>query len=267
MMSMQIDGIPALVTGASSGIGRATAVALGSRGARVALLARRRAELEQTAADVQRAGGHAAAFPVDVAETSALHEAVAAAVDWAGGLRLAVVNAGVGLHGAADAVDSDQVRRVALVNLAGSIETVRASLPHLRRAAPSVVVGVGSLMGLIPIRGGGTYGATKAGFLFYLRSLRLELAGSGVGVGWVCPPAVTTEMFADLIAARKLPRLSRWLVPPISPERVATAVVAVARRGGGRRVIPLAAAFFAAFARILPRTAERALLLTGAGDL
>lgn len=267
MEPMRIDGISSLVTGASSGIGRATAIALGRRRGRVALLARRAAELEGVAAEVERVGGVGRAFPVDIADTAALHTAVGHAAEWAGTLRLAVVNAGTGLHGGATSVSSDEVQRVADVNLVGSIETVRAALPHLRRGTPATLVGVGSLMGLVPIRGGGTYGSTKAGFLFYLQALRLELAGSGVGVGWVCPPAVTTEMFAALIAAKKLPRLSRWLVPPIAPERVAASVLAVARRGGGRRVIPFTAAFFAAFARVLPRTAERVLLLTGAGDL
>lgn len=266
MLGMRLDGIGSLVTGASSGIGRATAVALGHRGGRVALLARRGAELERVAGEVEAAGGAAAAFPVDVADPAGLEVAVARAAAWADGLRLVVVNAGSGLHGAAETATGEQIRRVVAVNLLGSIETVRAALPHLRRAAPATLVGVGSLMGLIPIRGGGTYGATKAGFLFYLQALRLELAGSGVGVGWVCPASVRTEMFADVIASGKLPRLARWLVPPITPERVAAAVLDVARRGGGRRVIPATAAFFAAFARTLPRTAERVLLLTGAGD-
>jgi short-subunit dehydrogenase len=266
MTAMHVQDVGCLVTGASSGIGRAVAVELGRRGCRVALIARREHELEATRGAVEAAGGSARAFPADVTDPAGLAMSVGEADAWAGGLRLMVANAGVGVHGATTAVSDNDVRAAAAVNLVGTMSTIRAALPYLAAAKPSVLVALASLMGLIPVRGGGTYGATKAGTIFYLRCLRLELAGSGVGVGWVCPGAVDTAMFADLIAAGKLPRLARRLVPVLPPERVARGVVAVAERGGGQKVLPAPAAFFAAFARHFPRLTERVLLLSGAGE-
>jgi 3-oxoacyl-[acyl-carrier protein] reductase len=263
---MRVREIGCLVTGGSSGIGRAVALELGRRGCRVALLARGVAALESTSEEVRSAGGSAAPFPADVVDAEGLAATVERAASWAGGLRLAVVNAGVGLHGALDEVDLEAVRRTVTVNLTGALATVQAAIPHLLRSRPAALVGVSSLSGLIPYRGGGTYGATKAGLIAALRCLRVELAGRGVAVGWVCPGPVDTAMIVEGVPAERLPRLARWLVPIVTPVRVARAVVRSAQRGGGQKVLPLTAAFFASFARHLPRLAERVELLTGAGE-
>ncbi|MFH1177554.1 MAG: SDR family oxidoreductase [Acidobacteriota bacterium] len=264
---MKISAIGCVVTGASEGIGRAVAQELGRRGCRVALVARRVEALEAVRAEVEGCGGRARAFPADVTDDEALGRAVDEAADWCDGLRLAVVNAGIGVHGAAEALSREALRRVLDVNLIGAQNTIRAVLPHLRQRAPSALVAVASLAGLIPYRGGGAYGASKAALIFYLRCLRLELAGLGVSVGWLCPGPVATRMIVDGVPSGKLPRLSRALVPVLSVERVAREVVVHAGGRGGGRVIPATAAFFATFSRLFPRLSEWTEVATGAGEV
>ena len=264
-MKLVVDSIGCLVTGASSGIGRAVAVELGRRRCRVALVARRGDELAATARAVEAAGGRAAPFIADVRDTAALRAAVDAGVAWSGGLRLAVVNAGVGVHGALESLSPAELREAVEVNLLGMLGTAQAALPHLRATTPSSLVVVASLSAIIPYRGGAGYATGKAGLVAALRCLRLELAGSGVAVGWLCPGHVDTRIIADRIPFAKLPRLARLLVPVLSAEGVARAAVRLAPRGG-ERIMPWQALPFAAFARWMPRLAERALLWSGAGE-
>lgn len=262
---MRLEGVPALVTGASRGIGEAVAVRLASRGCRVALLARDQRELVRVVGRCRAAGGEAAAFVADVTDPPALASAVAQAAGLGGGLRIAVVNAGVGVH-CSGLKGAEAARRTMEVNVLGSIATIEAVGPHLLAGGEGALVVVSSLSALIPYRGGGPYGASKAALVAYLRCLRLELADSGVRVGWVCPGAVRTGLIVDGVPHAKLPLLARRLVPILSPERVAQAVVRLAERGEGQRVLPYQAAIFAAFARLAPRLAERVELLTGAGE-
>lgn len=266
MQGMQIESFPCLVTGASAGIGREVALALGRRRCDVALVARRRDRLEEVAEEVARLGGRAVVVDADVSDAKAVEGAVAAAAARLGALRLVVVNAGVGVHGAAAALPASEVKRVFEVNALGAIATIRAALPPLAASAPSALVAVSSLAGLIPYRGGGAYGSTKAALVQYLRCLRLEVASSRVSVGWLCPGPVATALIEDGIPPRKLPRLSRLLVPILPADRVARAVVRLAEGGGGQKVVPWTAAAFAAMARLLPRLSEAVELLSGAGE-
>ncbi len=262
---MRLRGLPALVTGASRGIGEAVATALAARGCRVALIGRDRGALSAVVARCRAAGGEAREFAADVTDHGMLATAIQAAAKWGGGLRVAVINAGVGVHH--PAVGGEQAARMACeVNFLGAVATATAAVPHLLAAGESALVAVSSLSALIPYRGGGPYGASKAALVNYLRCLRLEVAGAGLGVGWVCPGPVRTGMIVDAVPHSKLPRLARALVPVLAPERVARAVLTLAERGGGQKVLPAQAAWFAAFARFAPRLAERVELLTGAGE-
>ncbi len=254
-----------VVTGASQGIGEAIATTLAARGCRVALIGRNEKALATVAARCRAAGGEAREWVADVTDHTALARAINAAADWGGGLRIAVINAGVGVH--RPAVGGEEAARMACeVNFLGAVATATAAVPHLLAGGDSALVAVSSLSALIPYRGGGPYGASKAALVAYLRCLRLELAGSGVRVGWVCPGPVRTAMIVDGVPHHKLPRLARAMVPVLAPERVAHAVVGLAERGGGQKVLPTRAALFAGFARMAPRLAERVELLTGAGE-
>lgn len=261
---MRLHGAPALVTGASRGIGEAVAVALAARGCRVGLIARDRGALAAVEQRCRAAGGDARQFEADVTDCDTLTSAIDAVAEWGGGLRIAVLNAGVGVHRPAVG-GNEAARRAFEVNFLGSVAAATAAASHLLAGGDGALVAVSSLSALIPYRGGGPYGASKAALVAYLRCLRLELDGSGVRVGWVCPGPVRTAMIVDGVPHRKLPRLARVLVPVLAPERVARSVVALAERGGGQKVAPAQAALFAAFARLAPRLAERVELLTGAG--
>ena len=262
---MRVRDVPAVVTGASRGIGEAIAVAMAARGCRVGLLGRDERALAAVAARCRTAGGEAREFPADVTHHAALRAAIDAAAAWGGGLRVAVVNAGVGVH--RPAVGGEDAARLACeVNFLAAVATMTAAVPHLLAGGEGALVAVASLSALIPYRGGGPYGASKAALVNYLRCLRLELAGSGVRVGWVCPGPVATTMIVDGVPHAKLPRLARIVVPVLAPERVARSVVALAERGGGQKVLPVRAAVFATFARLAPRLAERLELLSGAGE-
>lgn len=130
-MSGRLDGTTVIVTGASSGIGEATARALAAEGATVALLARRRERLEALATELPKASVH----PVDVTDDDALHAAVAAVVEQHGGLDVLVNNAGFGSWGPAAESDVADWRTMIDVNLTGVLSTTHAALPHLATAA------------------------------------------------------------------------------------------------------------------------------------
>lgn len=264
---MRVRSIGCLVTGASRGIGRATALELARRGCRVALIARDRAALDQVARDVDEAGGSGRAFPADVADGDAVARAVDEAASWCGGLRLGVVNAGIGVYRSVQATTDAEARRVMEVNYLGAWATVRAAVPHLLQAPRAALVAVSSLFAAIPVRGGAPYGASKGALELFLACLRLEIAGTGVSVGWVNAGAVDTDMIATAVPIDKLPRLARLLVPTMTPERVARAIVRCAESGRRRKVIPATAAFFVAFERYFPRLAERVKLITGPGEV
>lgn len=263
---MRLRELGVLVTGASRGIGRALALELAQRRCRLALVSRSRSDLERVAEEVRGVGGVCAVFPADVSDPEALEQVARQAAAWLGRWQVVIANAGVGFHGESWSAPPADVARAVSVNLVGVVNTLRAAEPYLRQATPAAVGVVSSLSALIPYRGGGVYAATKAAVNAYLACLRLELAGSGVTVGWVCPGPVATGMIVDGVPHHKLPPLARVAVPVLPPEKVARSLIRVLERGGGWRVIPWQAALFANFYRHLPRLAERVLRFVGAGS-
>lgn len=195
-MSGRLDGTTVIVTGASSGIGEATARALSAEGATVALLARRRERLEELADSLPGASVH----PVDVTDDDALHAAVGAVVEQHGGLDVLVNNAGVGSWGPAAEADVADWRRMIDVNLMGVLSATHAALPHLATAAGGPrgvadVVTISSAAGRrVPSPHSNVYAATKHGVGAFCEALRQEYAERHVRVGLVEPGLVTSEM-------------------------------------------------------------------------
>lgn len=188
---MEIDGSTrALVTGASKGIGRALAEALAARGAAVGLAARSEAELAELAA---RLGPRAIALPCDVADPAAVEAAVARFAAEAGGLDLAIANAGVAHYGRFEAQDPELHERMTRVNWLGTINTARAALPHLRAGGGHLAI-VSSGAGLRAFPEAAVYGATKAAQRAFAEALRHELAGSGVSVTTVFPGEIVSSL-------------------------------------------------------------------------
>lgn len=185
----------ALVTGASSGIGRALAQRLAASGARVGLAARSVAELEAFARELPTpAGGPHVVLPCDVAERAQVEAAVARFVAEAGGLELVVANAGIAHYGPFRDLAPELVERMTQVNWLGTVWTVRAALQPLLAAGRGHVVIVSSGAGQRAFPDAAVYGATKAAQRAFGEALRHELAGSGVSLTVAYPGEIATHL-------------------------------------------------------------------------
>jgi len=199
-MAERLDGTVALVTGASSGIGAATARALADQGAAVALVARRKDRLEELAAAITGGGGRALVIEADVTEEPQARAAVERAVAELGRLDTVVNNAGVMLLGAAETAPLEEWDRMVHLNVLGLLYTAHAALPHLLQAAESSprrvadMVNVSSVAGRVPRPGSGVYNLTKFGVGAFSESLRQEVTKRHVRVSLVEPGAVDTEL-------------------------------------------------------------------------
>ena len=241
----------ALVTGASSGIGAATARRLGRRpGTRLVLVARRRERLEALAAELGGATVVAADL-LDAASPGRVAEQVEAEH---GRLDLLVNNAGVRVTGRFADTGWAAVERALATNFGAVVRLTEALLPLLRRSAPSAVVNVASVSGRVARPGTGPYSASKFALVGWTEALQLEEAGHGVHVGLVLPGFVATEGFSqrDLLARP----LTRWMVS--SEDRVARAIVEVAA-GRAERYAPRPYALVPLARQLLPGLYRRAV--------
>ncbi|OKJ95261.1 oxidoreductase [Streptomyces sp. CB03234] len=224
-------GTAALVTGASSGIGEAVALALAERGAHVTLVARRADRLRQVAEKITGNGGEAHAVQADLGEEPGAHAAVEAAVGAAGRLDIVVNNAGVLLLGPVEDAPTDEWWRMVRLDLMGVALVTRAALPHLLRAARSAprqvadVVNVSSVGGRIATPGTAVYNAAKAGVNAFSESLRQEVTRRYVRVSVIEPGFVATEL-----PLQSRPEVLAALAdgfdpgPPLAPADVADAI-------------------------------------------
>ncbi len=187
----------AVVTGASSGIGREAARSLASEGADVALVARREERLEALADELSTDHGVGAMpVPTDVSEETAVEEMVDRTVDRFGGLDVLVNNAGVGNPGRIDEVSTAEYRRLMGVNVDGMFYATRAALPHLRDADGNLIF-VGSFAGQYPRPGSSLYAASKWWTRGFAHSLAGTVGDDGVAVTVVNPTEVRTEIGPD----------------------------------------------------------------------
>lgn len=224
-----LAGNSAIITGASAGIGRATAYALAAEGADVAIAARRQDRLNEIASDIQREHDvEALAIPTDVTADSQVDHLIEQTVDAFGGLDVAVSNAATGV--AADSVEdisTDEYRRVMRVNTDGMFFTARASLPHLR-ASSGVLIFTGSFAGIYSRPHAPLYAATK----FWTRGFALSLSGivgeDDVAVSVVNPTEVRTEWGRESADSTHEERFAPNEVT--EPEEVADAIVFAARQ-------------------------------------
>ncbi|MBV9213856.1 MAG: SDR family NAD(P)-dependent oxidoreductase [Actinobacteria bacterium] len=193
-MSGSLDGRRIAITGASSGIGEATALAMASEGASVALGARRGDRLEELRERIESDGGRAVALRADVANEASAHEFVTGAAEALGGLDGLVNNAGVMLLGPIEGADTEHWRRMVEVNVLGLLYSTQAALPLLREGGGGDVVNVSSVAGRVANAGSAVYNATKWGVVALSEALRKELTGSGIRITCVEPGFVETEL-------------------------------------------------------------------------
>ena len=199
-MPSELTDTVALVTGASSGIGHATARRLAEHGAAVALVARRADRLEALAEEVRGAGGTALVVEADVTDRAAAEDAVRRTVDELGRLDVLVNNAGVMLLGPIVDAPVEEWERMVALNVLGLTYCTHAALPHLLAAAEDSgrgcadVVNVSSVAGRVARAGTGVYNATKHAVGAFSESLRQEVTQRHVRVSLVEPGAVDTEL-------------------------------------------------------------------------
>lgn len=182
------------ITGASSGIGRAIALEYARKGVRVALVARRKSELDEAAARIRAKGGVAVPIVADMEDVAQIEAALAQANEELGGLDMVIANAGTGSPGHATKLTVADVVRVVDVNVRGAFVTLVAALPYLLERKRGHLVGVSSLAGRRGLPQSGPYSASKAALSTFLETLRLDLAGTGVRVTDVQPGFVDTAM-------------------------------------------------------------------------
>jgi NADP-dependent 3-hydroxy acid dehydrogenase YdfG len=237
----------AVVTGAASGIGAATARRLARDGARVGLVARRRDRLDALAAELGAA--HALSVPADVTDPATIDAAAACIAERLGGVDLVVANAGVMLPAPLAELRVDEWQRMIDVNLVGLLQTVRGFLPALltagREGRVADLVIVSSLGARVTFASYAVYGATKAAASYLAQAWRAELAQHGVRVTVVEPGLTQTELDTHVLHPAEAETLARMFerIPPLAADDVADLIAyatAMPRHAGlaGVSVLP-----------------------------
>jgi NADP-dependent 3-hydroxy acid dehydrogenase YdfG len=201
-MTAKLEGTVSLITGASSGIGEATALKLADLGSAVALVARREDRLQDLAGRIGEQGGRALVIEADVSHVKQAHEAVERTVSELGRLDTLVNNAGVMLLGPVEGAPLEEWQNMVNVNVSGLLYCAHAALPHLLRAADdgprqvADMINISSVAGRVARLGSGVYNLTKHGVGAFSESLRQEVTGRHVRVSLVEPGAVSTELIS-----------------------------------------------------------------------
>jgi len=256
-----IEGRIAAVTGAGSGIGRATALALAAKGARVAVTDLRAESARETVDRIVHSGGEARAYALDVADPAAVRHILAQIQHDFGNPSILVNNAGIAVGGLFLDTSLESWQKIVSINLMGVVHCCQAFVPVMVLAGgPGHVVNIASMLGYTGMRGVSAYCATKFGVVGFSESLRAELHEHGIGVSAVCPGMIRTNIIsagilesADLDVEAKREEIDRlYEKRNYPPEKVARAVLAAIRRN--RAVAPVTPeAWFAYYLkRLLP---------------
>ncbi|EAZ97519.1 SDR family NAD(P)-dependent oxidoreductase [Marinobacter sp. ELB17] len=191
---MELSDKSILLTGASRGIGRETALAFARHGGKLVLAGRNQDSLEETRAGVEQAGGEAIVVAGDVNDAGWRKTVVEKTIQTYGGLDILVNNAGVVSAGWLENLSEDDVNTQLQSNLVAPILLTRAALPALRQSPKAAIVNISSIFGLVGMPFYATYGATKAGIAHFGEAMRRELADQGIHVMTVYPGATDTPM-------------------------------------------------------------------------
>ena len=259
---MELSGRSILLTGASGGIGRATALLLARKGAKVTLFARRLAPLESLRSEIESKGHEAIAVAGDVRSAADAERAVSEAVRRFGGLDGLINNAGIGLLAPLQEAEDERVAEMLAVNVMGTIRVTLAALPALeaRRgsagpAHESVIANVSSFAGKVGVPYYSFYNASKFAVAGLTEAWRRELGSRGIRVALVIPAAVETEFLARLDRGRALGIGPAGTI--LKPEEVARAIVGALERPRPEIYIPRRNRWLALLKVVAPRLADR----------
>ncbi|WP_122090446.1 SDR family NAD(P)-dependent oxidoreductase [Halalkalicoccus subterraneus] len=222
----QLAGQAALVTGASSGIGAATARALADAGASVALAARREERLEELADEIESDGGEAFVVPTDATDESQVREMVDTTVEEFGGLDVLVNNAGVMLLEPIAEADPDDWQQMLDLNVQGLMVASQAALGHMQEEGAGDIVNLSSVAGRKAYAGSSGYNASKFGVTAFSEALREEVVDSDVRVTTIEPGVVDTELAEHIPDKDQKEQIEGMMdeMEPLRPEDIARSI-------------------------------------------
>jgi short-subunit dehydrogenase len=256
-MPRDLKGRVAVITGASSGIGRAAALALARQGVRVILGARRHERLQEVVEGIRVTGGEARGLRTDVTRPEDVSRLVREAMAAFGRLDILVNNAGLGHFGRLESMPVEEIRYLFDVNVLGTIHGIQAVVPIMRSQRSGHIINVSSVVGKRATPGSGVYAATKFAQVALSESLRLELADAGIDVSVICPVSTTTEFFQ--VAAARSPLKFDPAGPTYTAEQVADVIVRCARRPRPEVMVYPPARLMVIMNAMAPRLMDRVL--------
>jgi uncharacterized protein len=246
-MTQRLAGKNVVITGASSGIGRATAIEMARRGARVVIAARRSEALSEVARQI---GANCTIAVADVSREDDCRRLI----ETAGKVDVLVNNAGFAVFDPIAEATSNDLRQMIETNYLGTVWCTKAVLPQMLGRKSGAIVNVASIAGIMGYAGMGGYCASKFALVGFTEALRDEVIGRGVRVALVCPGTTETDFFVRA-ERKRMPAASR-LIGGLRPERVARVICDAAEDGRYRRILPAAAALYMRFKEITPRLAH-----------
>jgi len=252
-----LTGKVTVVTGASGGIGEATARELAARGASVVLASRAAGRLDGLRREISASGGAALVVETDVSDRSSVEAMIRRAVGEFGSLDVLVNNAGLGLSGRISAVRAEDLRHVFEVNTVGPLNCIQAALPHMGEGGR--IVNVSSVVGKRAIPKVGAYCATKSALNALSDALRVELASKKITVTSVYPGTTRTSFREN--SRRTKSEKRGWRPKGVTPDVVAKKIAAAAESGPRDVYVTVPDRLFIAGVTLFPRLADRVLRL------